>query len=72
MSAVVRDADIPSPSGYAVDFYRVKPSRLKVISRLRGLDDEARDGRDFQPDGPLWVLVVRPLVEHDPAVTPEV
>ncbi len=37
-----------------------------------GFAHEAGHSRDLEPDGPFWVLVVGPLVEHDPAVTPEV
>jgi len=46
-----------------------EPPRFKIISRLGRFDDEAFDGGDLEPDGPLGILVVGPLVEHDPAVT---
>lgn len=49
-----------------------EPSCLKVISRLGRLDHEARVVRDLQSGRPFRVLVVGPLVEHDPTVTPEV
>ena len=46
--------------------------RLKGISRLCGLDHVSFDRGDLEPGSPLGVLVVRPFVKHDPAVTPEV
>ena len=49
-----------------------EPSCIKVISRLGGPDDETLEGGNFEPDGPFRILMVGPLVEHDPAVTSEV
>jgi hypothetical protein len=49
-----------------------KPSSVMVVGSFRRLHHEASGVRNFKSDGPLRILMVGPLVEHDPAVTPEV
>ena len=49
-----------------------EPPCLKVISGLGRLDHEPWDLGNLEPDGPFGILVVRPFVKHDPAISPEV
>ena len=42
-----------------------------IVGSSCRLDNEAVSFWNFQSDGPFWILVVSPFVEHDPAVTPE-
>jgi hypothetical protein len=49
-----------------------KTPRVMIVGSSCRLDNEAVSFWNFQSDGPFWILVVSPFVEHDPAVTPEV
>jgi len=49
-----------------------KTPRVMIVGSSCLLDNEAVSFWNFQSDGPFWILVVSPFVEHDPAVTPEV
>jgi hypothetical protein len=49
-----------------------KTPRFMIVGSSCRLDNEAVSFWNFQSDGPFWILVVSPFVEHDPAVTPEV